>query len=362
MQAHSACASSFLVDLDSSEKYIDSNDNLDESSNNNFMELDNLDDANLAIEQLCAASVVEAAIESLKITKFFSITQSPIVDNDESYEDFQDQDNQGDDEFDEELDEELDKKEKKICIAIEYVEEVMNNKVLSPTKEAHYLAVFYFLRLCLQDQKKIKASKTVTSIVNRRFSSKSLLYDKFVSLQVASYLRSKKFKVDPIMVKSYFEQEILPLLNNKSVQYILVRTAQSEQLLRKKGLGSAMHISDFLIETIGPLKDDQEEARVIMVKRAIDIFEQTHPECVGVFAFDNATSHKAFFENALVASKMNLGPGGSAPKMRKTVWSSGCQSMIIENDHIVYNKKKKTYVNFCRQPKGIQWVLDEKSL
>lgn len=40
---------------------------------------------------------------------------------------------------------------------------------------------------------------------------------------------------------------------------------ESEQPLRKKGLGSAMHISDFLTETIGPLKDDQEEARVMMI-------------------------------------------------------------------------------------------------
>lgn len=58
-----------------------------------------------------------------------------------------------------------------------------------------------------------------------RFSSKSLLHDEFVSLQVASYLHSIKFNVDPIMVKSYFEQEILPLLNNEFVQYISVRTA-----------------------------------------------------------------------------------------------------------------------------------------
>lgn len=60
----------------------------------------------------------------------------------------------------------MDKKEKKICIAIEYVEGVMNNEVLSPTEEACYLADLYFLQLHLQGQKKIEVSKTVTSIVN----------------------------------------------------------------------------------------------------------------------------------------------------------------------------------------------------
>ncbi|CAG8579209.1 10036_t:CDS:2, partial [Scutellospora calospora] len=71
---------------------------------------------------------------------------------------------------------------------------------------------------------------------------------------------------------------------------------------------------------------------------AVDIFERTHPECVGVFVFDNATSHKAFAEDALVASKMNLGPGGTVPKMRDTMWNGDRQSMIIEEDHFGYGE------------------------
>ncbi|CAG8653822.1 8865_t:CDS:2, partial [Scutellospora calospora] len=209
-----------------------------------------------------------------------------------------------------------------------------------------------------------------------RSLSKSLLNDELVSLQVASYLRSKKFNVDSIMVKNYFEQEIFPLLNIESVQglyanghehpdvveyhqtfllkehvwvthdetifYVYDRLhsvwgPEGEQLLRKKGLGAAVYISDFLTETIGSLKDDQKEARVMMildancdgywdseklfeqVKRAVNIFERTYLGCVGVFAFDNATSYKAFSENSLVASKMNLGLGGLAPKMCETM-------------------------------------------
>ncbi|CAG8740373.1 13014_t:CDS:2, partial [Dentiscutata erythropus] len=40
--ARSACISYSLIDLDSSEEYVDSNDNSDKSSDNNFMELDDL--------------------------------------------------------------------------------------------------------------------------------------------------------------------------------------------------------------------------------------------------------------------------------------------------------------------------------
>lgn len=155
---------------------------------------------------------------------------------------------------------------------------------------------------------------------------------------------------------------------------------EGEQPLRKKGLGLGVHVSDFLTETIGPLKDEQEEACVTMILganrdgfwdsrklleqviRAINIFERTHPGNVGIFAFDNATSHTAFAEDALVASKMNLSPGGSVPKMRDTTWSGGHQSMVIEEDYFVYNKKTKSNVNLRGQPKGIQWVLSERGL
>ena len=40
---------------------------------------------------------------------------------------------------------------------------------------------------------------------------------------------------------------------------------EGEQPLRKKRMGLGIHVSDFLMETIGPLKDNLEEARVMMV-------------------------------------------------------------------------------------------------
>ncbi|CAG8852901.1 14905_t:CDS:2, partial [Gigaspora margarita] len=52
---------------------------------------------------------------------------------------------------------------------------------------------------------------------------------------------------------------------------------------KKKVLGPSVHVSDFLIETIGPLKNDQNKASAIMVlllgqvKWMIDIFEWMHP-------------------------------------------------------------------------------------
>ncbi|CAG8737726.1 4333_t:CDS:2 [Cetraspora pellucida] len=117
---------------------------------------------------------------------------------------------------------------------------------------------------------------------------------------------------------------------------------KKEQPLQKKGLGSAIHISDFLTETIGSLKDDQEEAHIV-----IGIPKNFSSKLERQLAFLNG----AFSEDALVTSKINLGLGGLVSKMHDTTWNGDHQSMIIENDHLIYDKKKKTYVNLHGQPK-----------
>jgi len=40
------------------------------------------------------------------------------------------------------------------------------------------------------------------------------------------------------------------------------------------------------------------------------LFEEKHPGCIGLFCFDQSSNHNSFKEDALVATKMNLGPGG----------------------------------------------------
>ena len=41
---------------------------------------------------------------------------------------------------------------------------------------------------------------------------------------------------------------------------------------------------------------------------ALPIFEAPHPNCTGVFPFDQSTNHNAYSENALLASRMTLKP------------------------------------------------------
>jgi hypothetical protein len=71
-----------------------------------------------------------------------------------------------------------------------------------------------------------------------------------------------------------------------------------------------------------------------------------HPGEIGVFAFDNATSHAAYAEDALIASKMNLKPGGKG-KFRNGLMPDGSiQSMHFPDG----------------RPKGIRLVLEERGL
>ncbi|CAG8801838.1 14019_t:CDS:2, partial [Gigaspora rosea] len=245
-----------------------------------------------------------------------------------------------------------------------------------------------WLAKCIRKWTNICMKSELIQNFRGKFPSKSLLNDELVSLQVATYLRSQKFKVNPIVVKNYVENQVLPQLNG-AVKRISIRTIrrwmhklgfrykryqkgvyidgherldvvayrqtflqevaeydrfmskwhdesckirtfpeligdekehiwvthdestfftydgmhamwgpEGEQPLRKKELGLGVHVSDFLTETIGPLRDNLEEARAIMVlgsrnggfwdtnkllnqvQRAINIFERTHPGCI----------------------------------------------------------------------------------
>src|SRR6266511_4133036 len=66
--------------------------------------------------------------------------------------------------------------------------------------------------------------------------------------------------------------------------------------------------------------------------KAIPIFETLFPNCIALFAFDNSSNHAAFKSDALVASRMNLKPGGKQPKMRNTIFGSNNQHRSMVNE------------------------------
>lgn len=151
--------------------------------------------------------------------------------------------------------------------------------------------------------------------------------------------------------------------------------------LKSKSKGKGLMVSEFLTAADGPLRfqaSDREEierARVIVkygngpsddgywtgekmveqTKAAISIFEKRFPGSIGVFCFDNSSGHAAFAADALVASRMNMNPGGKQPVMRSTSFQSKHQSMVFLPD-------EAPHPTLIGKPKGLKRVLEERGL
>jgi hypothetical protein len=150
--------------------------------------------------------------------------------------------------------------------------------------------------------------------------------------------------------------------------------------IKPKGKGSSIMVSEFIEEKDGylALSDEQYEFEVTnsgggikksalalleigenregywtgqrfveQVTKAVKIAEVKYPTSQGyhhIWCFDHSCNHTAFAEDALIASKMNKGPGGKQPKMRDTVWNGQPQTMNLPDG----------------RPKGAALVLEER--
>ena len=84
------------------------------------------------------------------------------------------------------------------------------------------------------------------------------------------------------------------------------------------------------------------------IKDAVSITEFKYPpeKNTLVFIFDQSSCHKAFTENALNASRMNVRPGGKQPCMRDTVWAGRAQKLVDDRG----------------VPKGMKKTLEERGI
>ena len=133
-------------------------------------------------------------------------------------------------------------------------------------------------------------------------------------------------------------------------------------VIRQKSLGGSIMVSDFIDEVSGYLRDDVDQARLLLethrdgyfnndnliaqVERAVNVFERVHPEATAIFIFDNAPSHKKIADDVPNADRMNVGPGGKQPKMRDTVWDGVLQKLVDDSG----------------VPKGMKKILEERGV
>ncbi|KDN36668.1 hypothetical protein RSAG8_10666, partial [Rhizoctonia solani AG-8 WAC10335] len=169
-----------------------------------------------------------------------------------------------------------------------------------------------------------------------------------------------------------------------------------ETLLRQKGRGRLIHVSDIIVEETGRLVLSPEEieaqlalpehqrlktydARKIIypgksldpywdmpqlveqIKDAIKIFEIKFPDAQMLLFVDQSSAHNAYASNALNARKMNVTPGGKQPIMHNTQiplnnpnpeLCGQVQEMVFPSTHPEHPDKAK----------GMEQVLRERGL
>ncbi len=145
----------------------------------------------------------------------------------------------------------------------------------------------------------------------------------------------------------------------------------------KKGHSQLIHVSDFVEEENGRLIVCDEEGDVVkdvrhiiypgisgnpwwdhkqllmQVDKAIKIFEEAHPDCVGLFVFDQLSTHASLGEDALCAFDMNRSNGGAQRKQKNTI-------IPMNNPHPEFCGKAQKMITEAGATKGLQQMLEER--
>ncbi|CAG8785010.1 37272_t:CDS:2 [Gigaspora margarita] len=175
----------------------------------------------------------ETAVGFLSILQFFSFTsyenEQGEDDNENNNEDDNNDDNKDDNEG-------MTEKEKKIADAIEFVNKVICEEKLSEAEKAFAEVIGggpWFAK-CVRKWPNISMKGELIQHFRGKFPSKSLLNDELVSLKLAIYLRFQKFQINPISVKNYVKQQIIPQLDVVAYhQVFFQKVSEYEQLMSK---------------------------------------------------------------------------------------------------------------------------------
>ena len=92
-------------------------------------------------------------------------------------------------------------------------------------------------------------------------------------------------------------------------------------VLQQKSLGASIMVSDFIDEVRGYIRDDQDQAHLLLethregyftndhlllqVARTINVFERVHPDAKALFLFDNTPSHRKVADERVTIKTFN---------------------------------------------------------
>jgi hypothetical protein len=113
------------------------------------------------------------------------------------------------------------------------------------------------------------------------------------------------------------------------------------------------------------------EKMVEQTKAALEIFNRAFPDDIAVFAFDNSSGHACKGPDALVATRLNLGPAGKQPLMHPTVFTQlgvdGSvievhQSMVYQPEDTIFGTSEQIPRDLVGKAKGMKRILQERGL
>jgi len=155
------------------------------------------------------------------------------------------------------------------------------------------------------------------------------------------------------------------------------RAERGQQKLLKKGRGRLIHVSDFVEEENGRLIIRNEEGDVVkdarciiypgmgadawwdhtqllvQVDKAIEIFDEAHPNCVALFVFDQSSAHASLGHDALRAFEMNKSNGGGQRQQKDTI-------IPMNNPCPEFRGKAQKMTTENGEAKGLQQTLEER--
>ncbi|KAI0351078.1 hypothetical protein OH77DRAFT_1411771, partial [Trametes cingulata] len=227
---------------------------------------------------------------------------------------------------------------------------------------------------------------------------------RMVPAAAEEYLRYLVRVEMPTGLQRYMEVALFPRVHLQPSKGIPLRTARcwlhhegfrylahkkslwvpdGEYSLKKKGVGRGIHRSDVICSTVGHLEEAGQSLEYgknyegywtgeLFVKqlkeKIIPAFEAAHgPGFQALIMVDNSQGHSAYSEDALLASRMNLRPGGKQARMWDGwyMWDGVriVQTMVFPPDHPKYpDAPKGMKQRFLRENCGYTFSTLQENL
>ncbi|CAG8783399.1 16294_t:CDS:2, partial [Gigaspora margarita] len=154
-------------------------------------------------------------------------------------------------------------------------------------------------------------------------------------------LESKKIAVGSACITDFFDMYNNLNWENKSSEESSLNNKYSQILESKESYldDDLVSISCWISAPVTKWKKKKESSKTIaLIHGKVIIALGANKDgywnrAIGIWAFDNSTTHMAMVPDALNVKKMNIYPSECQPKMRSTKWNGHDQKMVYPLDH-----------------------------